>query len=382
MAVTADERASLLDAVRELAQQRIAPLAAEIDREGRFPHEWVELMRENGVFALCFDEEYGGTGTGALLKLQAVEEISKVDATAGLLLAVQDLAAIPVRLAGTPEQRARYEPRWASGEVIAAYALTESEAGSDSAAMRTTAVRDGGHYVLNGAKRFITNAGVAGTYAVFAKTDPSAGHAGVSAFMVEADDPGFSVGRLEHKMGIRGSTTGELLFDDCRIPADRLLGREGDGFRLAMRVLDRSRPGIAAQALGLAQGAIDYALAYAQERHAFGKPIAAQQGIQFMLADMQTRTEAARLLLYRVGEMLDEGATAPSFTRYSAMCKLLCSDVAMDVTTDAVQILGGYGYIAEYPVERMMRDAKICQIYEGTNQIQRVVIARELLAGR
>jgi alkylation response protein AidB-like acyl-CoA dehydrogenase len=217
---------------------------------------------------------------------------------------------------------------------------------------------------------------------VFAKTDPAAGHAGVSAFMVEADDPGFSVGRLEHKMGIRGSTTGELLFDDCRIPADRLVGREGEGFRLAMRVLDRSRPGIAAQALGLAQGAIDYALAYAQERHAFGRPIAAQQGIQFMLADMQTRTEAARLLLYRVGEMLDAGATDPAFTRYSAMCKLLCSDVAMDVTTDAVQILGGYGYIAEYPVERMMRDAKICQIYEGTNQIQRVVIARELLAGR
>ena len=382
MSTTADEQGLLIEAIRELAQREIAPLAAEIDAEGRFPHEWVEALRANGVFALCFEERFGGMGASTLVKIQAVEELSKVDATAGLLLAVQELASLPVRLVGTPEQRERYEPRWASGEVLAAYALTEPEAGSDSAAMRTTAVRDGDGYVLNGTKRFITNAGVAGTYAVFAKTDPAAGHAGVSAFMVEADDPGFSVGKLEHKMGIRGSTTGELHFDDCRIPADRLLGREGEGFRLAMRVLDRSRPGIAAQALGLAQGAIDYALAYAQERQAFGRPIAAQQGLQFMLADMQTRTEAARLLLYETARMIDEEPDSPRLTRFSAMAKLLCSDVAMDVTTDAVQILGGYGYVSDYPVERMMRDAKITQSYEGTNQIQRLVIARERLAGR
>jgi alkylation response protein AidB-like acyl-CoA dehydrogenase len=382
VASTAEDRALLIEAIRDLAQREIAPLAAEVDAEGRFPHEWVEAFRDHGVFALAFDEEHGGTGTGTLLKLQAIEEISKVDATAGLLLAVQDLAALPVRLAGTPEQRARWEPAWASGECLAAYALTEPEAGSDSAAMRTTARRDGDGYVLNGGKRFITNAGVAGTYAVFAKTDPEAGHAGVSAFIVEAGDEGFSVGKLEHKMGIRGSTTGEIFFDDLRLPGDRLVGLEGEGFRLAMRVLDRSRPGIAAQALGLAQGAIDHALAYARERQAFGKPIAAQQGIQFMLADMQTRTEGARLLLYRVAEMIDADVPPPELTRFSAMCKLLCSDVAMDVTTDAVQILGGYGYVSEYPVERMMRDAKITQIYEGTNQIQRLVIARELLAGR
>jgi alkylation response protein AidB-like acyl-CoA dehydrogenase len=220
---------------------------------------------------------------------------------------------------------------------------------------------------------------VASTYTVFAKTDPDAGHSGISAFMVEATDEGFRVGRMEHKMGIRGSTTGDVHLEDCRIPADRLLGEEGMGFRVAMEVLDRSRPGIAAQALGLAQGAIDHAVEYARTRIAFGKPIGAQQGLQFMLADMQTRTEAARLLLARVGEMIDEGVTGPELTRLSAMSKLLCSDVAMDVTTDAVQILGGYGYVSEYPVERMMRDAKITQIYEGTNQIQRVVIARQML---
>jgi len=382
MAATLEERDYLLETIREVARTRIAPRSAEVDASGEFCHEWVEIFRENGIFALPFDEQHGGTGTGALVKLQAIEEISKVDATAGLLLAVQDLASLPVQLAGTPEQRAYYEPRWARGEWLGAYALTEPEAGSDSAAMRTTARRDGDVFVLDGGKRFITNAGVAHTYGVFAKTEPDRGHAGVSAFMVHADDPGFSVGKLEHKMGIRGSTTGEIHFDGCRIPADRLLGAEGDGFRLAMRVLDRSRPGVAAQALGIAQGAIDYALAYAKERQAFGKPIVAQQGLQFMLADMQTRTEAARLLLYRVGELADAGGDQPEFTRYSAMAKLLCSDVAMDVTTDAVQILGGYGYISEYPVERMMRDAKITQIYEGTNQIQRVVIAREMIAGR
>jgi alkylation response protein AidB-like acyl-CoA dehydrogenase len=376
----APERELVLQAVRELARERVAPRAAEIDETAEFPWDMVELFRENDLFGLPFDEELGGTGTGALVLLRAVEELSKFDATVALLLAVQELGSLAVKLFGTEEHRRFYVPRWASGEWLAAYALTEPESGSDSAAMRTAARRDGDSYVLDGQKRFITNAGVAHTYTVFAKTDTTKGHAGISAFMVHADDPGFSVGRMEHKMGIRGSTTGDLLFESCRIPADRLLGAEGEGFRVAMEVLDRSRPGVAAQALGLAQGSIDYAVDYAKQRIAFGKPIAAQQGIQFMLADMQAKTEGARQVLYKVGELIDGGVEGPELTRMSAISKLLCSDVAMEVTTDAVQILGGYGYIGEYPVERMMRDAKITQIYEGTNQIQRLVIARQMLA--
>jgi len=370
----------VLQAVRELARERVAPRAAEIDETAEFPWDMVELFRENDLFGLPFDEELGGTGTGALVLLRAVEELSKFDATVALLLAVQELGSLAVKLFGTEEQKRFYVPRWASGEWLAAYALTEPESGSDSAAMRTAARRDGDAYVLDGQKRFITNAGVAHTYTVFAKTDTTKGHAGISAFMVHADDPGFSVGRMEHKMGIRGSTTGDLLFESCRIPADRLLGAEGEGFRVAMEVLDRSRPGVAAQALGLAQGSIDYAVDYAKQRIAFGKPIAAQQGIQFMLADMQAKTEGARQVLYKVGELIDGGVEGPELTRMSAISKLLCSDVAMEVTTDAVQILGGYGYIGEDPGGRMMRDAKITQIYEGTNQIQRLVIARQMLA--
>jgi alkylation response protein AidB-like acyl-CoA dehydrogenase len=295
------------------------------------------------------------------------------------MLSVQDLGAIALRLSGTDEQKDRYLPKLASGEWLPAYALTESEAGSDAAAIRSTATRDGDDYVLSGSKRFITNAGVAALYVVFAKTDPAAGHGGISAFVVEADAPGFEVGRIEPKMGIKGSTTGELFFTDCRVPADALVGAEGDGFRIAMRVLDRSRPGVGAQALGLAQGATDYALEYARRRETMGRPIAEHQLVGAMLADMETRCEAARGLLYRVGRMIDDGVDGPALTKASAMAKLFCSDVAMAVTTDAVQILGGYGYVREYPVERMMRDAKITQIYEGTNQIQRLVIAREML---
>jgi alkylation response protein AidB-like acyl-CoA dehydrogenase len=369
-----DDRELLVAAVRTLARERIAPRAAEVDRTAEFPWDAVELLRENEVFALAFPEEHGGTGTGFLTHLRAVEELSWADATVGLVLAVQGLGGLPVLLAGTEEQRARYVPRWASGEWIAAYALTEPAAGSDAQALRTTARRDGDGWVLDGGKRFITNAGVAHTYVVFTRAE-----GGITAFMVEADDPGFSVGRIEPKMGIKGSTTGELHFDGCRIPADRLIGAEGEGFRIAMRVLDRSRPGIAAQALGIGQAALDYALSYAAGREAFGRRIADHQGVQFMLADMAVKLEGARGLLYRVAGMLDDGADGPELTKLSAMCKLACSDAAMDVTTDAVQILGGYGYMSEYPVERMMRDAKITQIYEGTNQIQRVVIARELL---
>jgi alkylation response protein AidB-like acyl-CoA dehydrogenase len=372
-----DEQREIRDLVRTLARERIAPRAAELDESAEFPWDMVELMREHELFGLAFDEEHGGSGAGSLMLLVAVEEVSRACATTGLVLAVQELSSLALRLAGTDEQKSRYLPRLASGEWIAAYALTEAGSGSDSAAMRTQAKRDGEEYVLNGSKRFITNAGVAGLYTVFAKTDPDGGHAGISCFVVEADAPGFEVGRIEPKMGIKGSTTGELFFNDCRVPAGNLIGEEGEGFKIAMRILDRSRPGIAAQALGIAQGATDYALDYAKSRETMGEPIAEHQLVAGKLADMETRCEAARGLLYKVGLMMDEDA--PGLTKVSAMAKLFCSDTAMDVTTDAVQILGGYGYIKEYPVERMMRDAKITQIYEGTNEIQRLVIAREMV---
>jgi alkylation response protein AidB-like acyl-CoA dehydrogenase len=374
-----DEQREIRDLVRDLARERVAPRAAEIDKSAEFPWDMVELLREHDLFGLPFDEEHGGTGTGALMVLVAIEELSKVCATTGLLLAVQELGSLGLKLAGTDEQKARYLPRLASGEWLPAYALTEPGSGSDSAAMRTEARREGDEYVLSGGKRFITNAGVAELYTVFAKTDPDAGHAGISAFLVEAGAPGFEVGRIEPKMGIKGSTTGEIFFNDCRVAAENLLGQEGEGFPIAMRILDRSRPGIGAQGLGLAQGATDYALEYSKSRQTMGKPIAEHQLIAATLADMETKCEAARGLLYKCGQLIDEGADGAELTKISAMAKLYCTDVAMDVTTDAVQILGGYGYIQEYPVERMMRDAKITQIYEGTNQIQRLVIAREML---
>jgi alkylation response protein AidB-like acyl-CoA dehydrogenase len=374
-----DEQREIRDLIRELSRERIAPRAAEIDKSAQFPWDVVELFREHDLFGIMFDEQYGGLGASALLTLVAIEEVSKVCATSGLILAVQELGSLGIKLAGNDEQKARYLPKLASGEWLPAYALTEPGSGSDSAAMRSEARRDGDAYVINGSKRFITNAGVASVYVVFAKTDPSDGHAGISAFVVEADSPGFEVGRIEPKMGIKGSTTGEVFFNDCRVPADNLLGEEGEGFRIAMRILDRSRPGIGAQGLGLAQGATDYALEYAKTRETMGKPIAQHQLIAATLADMETKCEAARGLLYKCGQMIDEGADGSELTKISAMSKLYCTDVAMDVTTDAVQILGGYGYMQEYPVERMMRDAKITQIYEGTNQIQRLVIAREMV---
>jgi alkylation response protein AidB-like acyl-CoA dehydrogenase len=374
-----DEQREIRELVRTIAREKIAPRAAEIDELHEFPWDVVELFRENDIFGLFFDEEFGGLGTGTLLALIAIEEVSKVCATSGLILAVQELGSLGLKLAGSEEQRQRYLPKLASGEWLCAYALTEAGSGSDSAAMRTTAKRDGDEYVLNGSKRFITNAGVANLYTVFAKTDPEGGHTGISAFVVEGDAPGFEVTRLEPKMGISGSTTGELAFDDLRIPAANLLGAEGEGFKIAMRILDRSRPGVAAQALGIAQGATDYALEYAKTRETMGKPIAQHQLIQAKLADMETETEAARGLLYRFGRMVDEGADDAELTKASAMAKLKCGDVAMYVTTEAVQILGGYGYIKEYPAERFMRDAKITQIYEGTQEVQRLVIAREML---
>jgi alkylation response protein AidB-like acyl-CoA dehydrogenase len=374
-----DEQREIRDLVRTLARERIAPRAAEIDKSAEFPWDVVELFRDNDLFAIMYDEEYDGIGASALTTLVTIEELSKVCATSGLIIAVQELGSLGIKLAGTDEQKQRFLPKLASGEWLAAYALTEPGSGSDSAAMRTTARLEEGEYVLNGGKRFITNAGVAHVYVVFAKTNAQAGHGGISAFVVEADSPGFEVGRIEPKMGIKGSTTGEIFFNDCRIPAQNLLGEDGEGFRIAMRILDRSRPGIGAQGLGLAQGATDYALEYAKGRETMGRPIAQHQLIAGMLADMETKCEAARGLLYKVGRLIDEGAEGQELTKLSAMSKLYCTDVAMQVTTDAVQVLGGYGYIQEYPVERMMRDAKITQIYEGTNQIQRLVIAREML---
>src|SRR3954447_19941142 len=374
-----DEQREIRELVRTLTRERVAPRAAEIDSTGEFPWDMVELLREHEIFGLAFDERYGGAAAGALMLLVAVEELSKADATVGLILAVQELSSLAVRLAGTDEQKERLLPSVASGEWIAAYALTDPGSGSDAAAMRTEARREGDEYVLNGSKRFITNAGVAHLYTLFAKTDPEQGHAGISCFMVEADSPGFEVGRLEPKLGIKGSTTGEIFLNDCRIPADNLVAEEGEGFRIAMRVLDRSRPGIAAQALGIAQGATDYALEYAQSRETMGKPIVEHQIIAAKLADMETKCEAARDLLYKVGVMIDEGVPDAELTKASAMAKLYCGDVAMEVTTEAVQVLGGYGYVKEYPVERFMRDAKITQIYEGTQEVQRLVIAREML---
>jgi alkylation response protein AidB-like acyl-CoA dehydrogenase len=374
-----DEQRELRELVRTLTRERIAPRAAEIDASHEFPWDVVELFREHELFALLYDEEHGGTGTGTLLSLVAIEEVAKACATSALILAVQELGSLGLKLAGSAEQQERFLPRLASGEWLCAYALTEAGSGSDSAAMRTTARPDGDGYVLNGSKRFITNAGVANLYTVFAKTDPGAGHSGISAFVVEAETPGFEVARLEPKMGISGSTTGELVFDGARVTAENRLGAEGDGFKIAMRILDRSRPGVAAQGLGLAQGATDYALEYARSRETFGKPIAEHQLVQAKLADMETACQAARGLLHDFGRMVDAGVEGPELTKASAMAKLYCTDTAMWVTTEAVQILGGYGYIKEYPVERMMRDAKITQIYEGTNEIQRLVIAREMV---
>jgi len=371
-----DERA-LVEAIRELAQERVAPRAAEIDRTGEFPWDMKDLLAQQDILAMPFPVEYGGIGASELAIVMAIEELSRCCATTGLLLAVQQLGSTPILLAGNDEQKRKYIPKLASGEWLAAYGLTESDSGSDAAAMRTMAVRRGDTYILNGSKRFITNGGLAHVNSVMAITDPTTGTRGISAFIVERDYPGFSVGRVEDKMGIRGSQTAELIFTDCEVPVANLLGHEGDGFKIAMGTLDRTRPGIGAQAVGIAQGALDLAVEYAKQRIQFNKPIAENQGIQFMLADMATKVEASRLLVYNVAEMIDRGEK--NFSKYSSMAKLFASDAAMEVTNDAIQVLGGYGYITEYPAERMMRDAKITQIYEGTNQIQRLVIARALL---
>jgi alkylation response protein AidB-like acyl-CoA dehydrogenase len=362
------------DAIRQIVRERVAPRAAEIDAKAEYPWDLRKLFAEHDLFGLPFEERHGGTGTGTLMLNIAVEEVSKACASSALMLMLQELGTLPIRLHGTPELQERFLPRCASGEWAPAFALTEPEAGSDPAGMTTSAVRDGDEWVITGTKNWISNLGVADFYIVFAVTDRE--NRRLSAFVVEADRPGFSVGKLEHKLGIRGSPTGQPIFDDVRVPAENLIGTEGRGLAVALSTLDHSRLGVAAQALGIAQGATDYAVAYAKERRQFGQPIASFQGIQFKLADMETRTAASRELLYKACAKADRGE--PDLGRYSAMAKLFASDTAMAVTVEAVQVLGGYGYVTEYPVERMMRDAKITQIYEGTNEIQRLVIARSL----
>jgi alkylation response protein AidB-like acyl-CoA dehydrogenase len=375
-ALTQEQR-DLRDTIRDIVAARIAPRAAAIDASGEFPQDVREVLASHDLLGLPFDERHGGTGTGALMLCLAIEEIAKACASSALILAVQDLGTLPIRLAGSDELQERVLPRFASGEWLAAFALSEPDAGSDPGAMRTRAEPAAGGWVINGTKNWISNASVAGAYVVFAVTDaPAPASSGITAFLVEAGSPGFAVAKLEHKMGMRGSPTGALTFDDVFVPDANVVGAPGEGFKVAMRTLDHSRLGIAAQALGIAQGATDHAVAYARERVAFGKPIAALQGIQFKLADMETRTAAARELLYRAAAMADSGD--PGLGKHSAMAKLFCSDTAMDVTVEAVQVLGGYGYVTDYPVERMMRDAKLTQIYEGTNEIQRVVIGRAL----
>ncbi len=373
-----DDHDDLRAAVRELAEERIAPRAAQIDERAEFPWDLRELLARQDLIGIAFEERYGGTALDGIGQAIVIEEIARADATTSLIPIVQKLGSLPIILAGTDEQKERYFPRLASGEWLAAFALTEAAAGSDVASNRMRAVRDGDDYVLNGSKRFITHGSIANVVTVFALTDPSAGgRRGMSAFIVETDTPGFSAPRLEHKMGIRGSPTAELNFDDVRVPAANRLGEEGEGFRIAMQTLDHSRLGIAAQAVGIAQGATDAAVAYAGQRQQFGERIADLQGIQFMLADMASQTEAARQLTYAAAAQADDGAADLPY--WSSSAKLVAGDTAMRVTTDAVQIFGGYGYIAEYPVERMMRDAKITQLYEGTQQIHRVIVARQIL---
>jgi alkylation response protein AidB-like acyl-CoA dehydrogenase len=379
-----EEQRMLQDMVRRLAKEQVEPGAAKRDIEGKFDWEMVALLRENGLISVDFPEAYEGIGAGMLALAITVEELSRVDAACGLVPAVQELGSLPIMLAGSEAQKQQFLPKLASGEQLAAFGLTEPAAGSDVARLRCRAVRDGDSYVINGTKTFISNGSVADIVTLYTITDPGvSAHKGSSVFVVPKGTPGFSVGKKEDKMGIRWSDTVELIFEDCRVPAANLLGREGGGFQVMMKTLDFSRLGIAAQALGIAAGALDHAVAYAKERETFGRSIIQHQGVGFKLADMAMRTEAARQLLYKTCSLFEEqpkdmSRISPQLIRLSAMSKCLCGDVAMWVATEAVQVLGGYGFSKEFPVERMMRDAKITQIYEGTNEIMRLVIANTL----
>jgi alkylation response protein AidB-like acyl-CoA dehydrogenase len=365
-------------ALRQMCEERIAPHAAEVDRDAAFPWDGFKASVEMELPALGIPVAYGGAGADHVTQAIMVEELARVCASTSVTMLISKLGMMPIFNWGSEQLRQKYVPRVASGEAQASYCLSEADAGSDVAAMRCRAVRDGDHYVLSGTKYWITNAGASDIYLVFAKTDPDAGHRGISCFVVEADW-GVRIAKLEHKMGLRGSPTGEVVLDDIRVPVENRVGEEGQGFTIAMHTLDRSRPTIGAQAVGIAQGAIDYAAQYMKQRKAFGQPIAEFQGLRFMLADMAMRTEAARTLVYRACSVVDAGDPDGDLSMIGAMAKCFASDTAMAVTTDAVQLLGGYGYTTEFPAERFMRDAKITQIYEGTNQIQRVVIAKRLL---
>jgi alkylation response protein AidB-like acyl-CoA dehydrogenase len=374
-----EEQQQFRTVLRQFCEEKLAPRAAEVDRRAEFPWESFKDCVAMELPALGVPAAYGGAGADHVTQAVMVEEVARVCASTSLSLLISKLGMIPVIEWGSEELRRRYLPRVAAGEAQASYCLSEPDAGSDVASMRTRAVRDGDSYVLSGTKYWITNAGISDTYTVFAKTDPDAGHRGITAFLVEADW-GVKVTKLEEKLGVRGSPTGEVLFDDVRVPVENRIGKEGQGFYIAMGTLDRSRPTIGAQAVGIAEGALDYATAYLKRREQFGKPLAELQGLQFMVADAAMRLEAARGLVYRACSLIDSGDPEHELTKIGAMAKCFASDTAMAVTTDAVQLLGGYGYTKDFPVERMLRDAKITQIYEGTNQIQRVVIAKRVLA--
>jgi alkylation response protein AidB-like acyl-CoA dehydrogenase len=371
-----EEQEMIRDLCRQIAEERIKPVRAELDEKEEFPHEIIKALAQADMFQIIIPEEYGGLGGGCLENCIAVEELSRACCGCSTSFAASFLGAYPILLYGSEEQKQHYLPLIGSGEQLCAFALTESASGSDAGSIQTVAEKDGDSYVLNGSKQWITNAGEAGIYTVIAITDRSKGPRGASAFIVEAGDEGFTVSKKERKLGIRASSTAELIFKDCRIPADRILSREGMGFVVAMRTFDKSRPGVGGQAVGLAAGALDEAAAFARTRRQFGKPIITFQAVSHMLANMATKIEASRALVYSVARYIDSGAK--NFSKVSAMAKVFPTDVAMEAATDAVQIMGGHGYMREYPVEKMMRDAKILQIYEGTNQIQRNVIGQEL----
>jgi butyryl-CoA dehydrogenase len=372
-----EEQEMLKELCAQIAREKIVPVRAEYDESGEFPWDIVKVMAESDIYGVYIPEEYGGFGGGITEMCVATEELSKACGGIALAFAASALGTMPILLFGSEEQKKRYLPPIAAGEKLAAFALTEANAGSDAGAVETRAELDGDEYVLNGTKQWITNGGEAEIYTVVARTKKGAGIRGISTFIVEKDTPGFTFGKKEDKMGIRASATRELVFQDCRVPKANLIGREGMGFMVAMRTFDQSRPGVAAQAVGIAQGAFEEAAKYARNREQFGQPVASFQGVKFMLADMATQIEAARALVLSVARAVDAGEK--SVAKLSGMAKLFASDVAMKVTTDAVQILGGYGYMKEYPVEKMMRDAKITQIYEGTNQIQREVIGSAVI---
>ena len=372
-----DEHNELRSVLRNLCEKEVAPHAADVDEKARYTDEALAALTASGMAAIHIPEEYGGQGGDSVAACIVIEEVARVCASSSLIPICNKLGTMGLLMRGSEELKKQVLPSIAAGEAVASYALSEREAGSDAAAMRTRARREGDEWVLNGAKCWISNGGHSTWYTVMAVTDPDKGANGISAFVVHKDDPGFSIGAKEKKMGIKGSPTTELYFEDCRIPADRIIGDEGTGFKTALATLDHTRPTIGAQAVGIAQGAIDASIAYVKERRQFGKPIADFQAVQFMLADMAMKTEAARLMVYTAAARAERGEPALGFISSASKC--FASDVAMEVTTNAVQLFGGYGYTTDFPVERYMRDAKITQIYEGTNQIQRVVMSRALL---